>query len=73
MGTRNDDAILGCQLELFGGCHTKRDYDSVEEVNFQHVDFGVTFDDIDQCPQDRDFVLVIELASHTAQVFAEIR
>jgi hypothetical protein len=22
MGNRNDDAVLGCQVELFGGCHT---------------------------------------------------
>ena len=73
MGTRNNDAVLGCQPNLFGGRHTQRVYRSVEEVDLQHVDFCVTFDDIDQCLQDCDLGLGIELASHLAQVFAEIR
>ncbi len=73
MGTRNDDAVLGCQPDLSGGRYTQHVYHSVEEVDLQHIDLGVAFDDIRQCLHYRGFVLGIEPALHTAQVFAEIR
>ncbi len=72
MGTRNDDTVLGCQPELFGGCHTQRVNHSVEEIDLQHVDFVVTFDDVDHGSQDRGLILGIELALDTAQLFPEI-
>ncbi len=68
----NDDAVLGGQLWQFGACYAQRVCHSVEEVDLQHVDLGVAFDDIRQCLHDRDSVRGFELAPHAAQVFAQI-
>ncbi len=59
-------AVLGCQLDQFGGCYAQRVCHSVEEVDLQHADLGVAFDDIRQCLYDRDFVLGFELTLHAA-------
>ena len=60
------------QPEQFCECYAQRVCHSVVEVDFQHVDLGVAFDDIRQCLHDRDSVLSSELALHAAQVFTQI-
>jgi hypothetical protein len=73
MGTRNDDAILGCQPERFVECYAQRVCHLVEEVDLQYVDLGVAFDDIPHCLHNLASVLGFELALHATQVFAQIR
>ncbi len=69
----NDDAVLGCQPEGFGGCYAQRVCHSVEIVDLEHVDLGVAFDDIRHCLHNLASVLGFELALHATQVFAQIR
>ena len=68
----NGDAVLGCQPERFGGCYAQRVCHSVEEVDLQHVDLGVAFDDIRHCLHDLASVRDFELALYAAQVFPQI-
>ncbi len=68
----NDDAALGCQPERFDECYAQRVCHLVEEVDLQHVDLGVAFDDIRHCLHDLASVLGFELALHAMQVFAQI-
>ncbi len=68
----NDDAVLGCQPERFDEYYAQRACYLVEEVDLQHVDLGVAFDDIRHCLQDLASVLGFELVPDATQVFAQI-
>lgn len=48
MSTQNDEAVLGCQPDLFGEWYAQGVYHLVEEVYLQHIDLCVAFDDIGQ-------------------------
>ncbi len=48
MGTQNDEAVLSCQPDPFGEWYAQRAYHLVEEVDLQHVDLCVAFDNIRQ-------------------------